>query len=84
MAAKETKRGAGKVKSAVPASAVPAAEYPAALAQPSAAGSTLFNESVKTRIVLTLIWIYAAALCLLALDQTFNWGIFGPPKPGGS
>jgi hypothetical protein len=27
------------------------------------------------------VWIYVAALWLLALDQTFNWGIFGPKMP---
>ena len=30
------------------------------------------------KIVLVGIWIYVAALWLLALDQTFHWGIFGP------
>jgi hypothetical protein len=31
--------------------------------------------------VLVGVWIYVAALWLLALDQTFNWGIFGPKMP---
>lgn len=30
------------------------------------------------RIIFIGVWIYVGALCLLALDQTFNWGIFGP------
>ncbi len=30
------------------------------------------------QIVLAVVWLYVAALCLLALDQTFHWGIFGP------
>ena len=33
------------------------------------------------RIVLVGVWLYVAALWLLALDQTFNWGIFGPTIP---
>ena len=33
------------------------------------------------QIVLVGVWIYVAALWLLALDQTFNWGIFGPKIP---
>src|ERR1700722_14080335 len=30
------------------------------------------------RLILVAVWLYVAALWLLALDQTFNWGIFGP------
>ncbi len=33
------------------------------------------------RIVLAGVWLYVAALWLLALDQTFRWGIFGPAVP---
>lgn len=33
------------------------------------------------RIAYVAVWIYVAALCLLALDQTFHWGIFGPKVP---
>ena len=33
------------------------------------------------KIVLIGVWIYVAALWLLALDQTFHWGIFGPKVP---
>lgn len=33
------------------------------------------------KIALVAIWIYVAALWLLALDQWFNWGIFGPKIP---
>jgi hypothetical protein len=29
------------------------------------------------RIVLAGVWVYVAALWLLALDQTFDWGVFG-------
>jgi hypothetical protein len=33
------------------------------------------------KIVFVGVWIYVAALWLLALDQTFHWGIFGPKGP---
>jgi hypothetical protein len=33
------------------------------------------------KIVLIGVWVYVAALWLLALDQTFDWGIFGPKVP---
>lgn len=33
------------------------------------------------KIALVVVWLYVAALMLLALDQTFHWGIFGPKIP---
>jgi hypothetical protein len=33
------------------------------------------------KIALVVLWIYVAALCLLAVDQWFNLGIFGPKIP---
>jgi hypothetical protein len=33
------------------------------------------------KIIFVGLWIYVGALWLLALDQTFNWGIFGPKVP---
>ena len=33
------------------------------------------------KIVFAGVWVYVAALWLLALDQTFHWGIFGPKAP---
>lgn len=33
------------------------------------------------KIILVALWIYVAALWLLALDQSFRWGIFGPKIP---
>lgn len=30
------------------------------------------------RFVPGMVWLYVAALWLLALDQTFRWGLFGP------
>jgi hypothetical protein len=40
--------------------------------------STNPRKRTMGKIVLIGIWIYVAALWLLALDQTFHWGIFGP------
>ena len=33
------------------------------------------------KIIFVAVWIYVGALWLLALDQTFHWGIFGPKVP---
>lgn len=29
-------------------------------------------------VVLVGVWVYVAMIFLLALDQQFHWGIFGP------
>lgn len=31
--------------------------------------------------IFAAVWVYVAALWLLALDQWFHWGIFGPKLP---
>ena len=36
------------------------------------------RRQMIAKIVLVGVWIYVAAIWLLALDQTFNWGIFKP------
>lgn len=33
------------------------------------------------QLALVGVWLYVAALWLLALDQTFHWGLFGPNVP---
>lgn len=43
--------------------------------------STDPRRRMMGQLVLAGVWIYVAALWLLALDQTFNWGIFGPKLP---
>ena len=40
--------------------------------------STDPRKRMMGKIVFAGVWIYVAALWLLALDQTFHWGIFGP------
>lgn len=64
---------------------VPSAAAGAAVA--TAEPTTPWIESSDPRkrlvgkIALVVVWIYVAALWLLALDQWFNWGIFGPKIP---
>jgi hypothetical protein len=86
MSAKKSKAGANKPAAAVSAapSPAPVAAGPAAatVAEPS---SWLDSPDPRKRqwgkIILVGVWIYVAALWLLALDQTFHWGIFGPKLP---
>ncbi|MDO8541785.1 MAG: hypothetical protein Q7S40_15215 [Opitutaceae bacterium] len=71
----------------VPApSATPAPAAAGASATTADTGSSWLDSSDPRRrtmgkIVLAAVWIYVAALWLLALDQTFSWGIFGPKVP---
>ncbi len=83
MSAKKSSQQSNSPRPAVP---VPAAAT--ASAAPAATEETTpWIESSDPRkrmigkIALVVIWIYVAALCLLALDQWFNWGIFGPKIP---
>ena len=86
----------GKKNRNKPASSTPAPEPPSAqsaTAIPAPAGEAAAEEHVawmdspdpKKRLIgqiaYVAVWIYVAALCLLALDQTFRWGIFGPKVP---
>jgi hypothetical protein len=58
-----------------------------AVADPASAGRESWLDSTDPRkrrwgkIIFAVILIYVAALWLLALDQTFHWGIFGPKVP---
>ncbi|MEN9637343.1 MAG: hypothetical protein RL077_5747, partial [Verrucomicrobiota bacterium] len=36
------------------------------------------------RLILIVVVIYIAALWLLALDQIFNWGVFGAKIPNAA
>jgi hypothetical protein len=93
MSAKPSKKSANKPAPARPAAAaVPSAP---ALAAASASGGVTAATAEPTswidssdprkrmwgKIIFAGIWIYVGALWLLALDQTFNWGIFGPKVP---
>lgn len=71
------------VAAASPGAGVAAAAAPAATPEEM----TPWIESSDPRkrlwgkIAFVAIWVYVAALWLLALDQWFNWGIFGPKIP---
>lgn len=86
MSAKKSKRAESIPAPAAAAPAAPAA--PAAESIPAAPPSWLDSADPRKRlwgkIILVAVWIYVGALCLLALDQTLNLGIFGaktPPAP---
>ena len=91
---KSAKKNVARPASATPAPVSAASgvnPMPAATAVPATAGATdtatPWIESADPRkrtigkFVLIGVWIYVAALWLLALDQTFHWGIFGPKVP---
>jgi hypothetical protein len=84
MSAKPGKKSASQPAASSPAPApVPAM---AAAGEAAAAPAAWIDSNDPRRkmigqIVLVGVWIYVAALWLLALDQTFNWGIFGPKVP---
>ena len=87
MSAKPSKKSA---KREAPAAASPTpVETPAptvgaaavATSEPSWIDSTDPRKRTIGKIILVGVWIYVAALWLLALDQTFKWGIFGPKLP---
>lgn len=68
---------------ATPAPATAPAATSVAAAEPAPAWIDSTDPRKRTigKIVLVGVWIYVAALWLLALDQTFHWGIFGPKIP---
>lgn len=90
MSAKPKKgaRPSAAPSSATPAPAVkPTPTAPTASAAATTAADAAWIDSPDPRkqkigkLVLVGVWIYVAALWLLALDQTFHWGIFGPKVP---
>ncbi len=86
MSAKHSKKGANKPVPA-PAAATPAPVAVSASGAATAAEPTSWLDSTDPRkrmwgkIIFVALWVYVGALWLLALDQTFNWGIFGPKVP---
>ena len=93
MSAKQSKKSAKKnppspsAASASPAPTAGSASVTAAAAATAADAGSAWIDSTDSRkrtigkVVLVGVWIYVAALWLLALDQTFHWGIFGPKIP---
>ncbi|HVS51163.1 MAG TPA: hypothetical protein VHD62_02315 [Opitutaceae bacterium] len=84
---------AKKNRNSVPAASAPQAAATArpapvaAAAEPVAPAPVAWIDSPDPRkrqfakIFQVALWIYIAALFLLAFDQWFNWGIFGPKVP---
>jgi hypothetical protein len=81
---------AKKAKRSHPAPASTAAPTPATSGTAAAATTAtdvawIDSPDPKKRqwgkLILIAVWIYVAALWLLALDQWFHWGIFGPKTP---
>lgn len=93
MSAKHPKKSASKP--ALPAAAASPAATPshvasgaggAVAAVPAAAEASWLDSSdprkrMWGKIIFAGVCLYVAALWLLALDQTFDWGIFGPKVP---
>jgi hypothetical protein len=87
MSAKQSRKSA-KREAASPATTPVAVPAPSGAGHASPAATTdtgtawIDSTDPKKRkigkLVLVGVWIYVAALWLLALDQTFHWGIFGP------
>ncbi|MBI5691577.1 MAG: hypothetical protein HZC55_15960 [Verrucomicrobia bacterium] len=79
---------AGPVTAAT-ASAASGGDVQVAAASGTEAGTSWLESSdprkrLYGKLILAAVWLYVAALWLLALDQTFGWGIFGaktPPQP---
>lgn len=90
MSAKPARKNSAKPAPLPPTAAAvpaPAAVAPAAAAAGADDASVSWLESSDPRrrrwgqIFLIAVWLYVAALWLLALDRTFDWGIFGPKAP---
>jgi hypothetical protein len=85
MSAKKSRRSAPAPAAAVPAPAAAIATAPAsgtdAAPPPAWIDSPDPRRRLFAKIFLVGVWVYVAALWLLALDQWFNWGIFGPRIP---
>ena len=78
---------AKKARKAAPAATTSPAAEPAMASAGGAAPTVAWIDSDDpkkrqwAKIILVGVWLYVAALWLLALDQWMNWGIFGPKTP---
>ncbi len=68
-----------------PAAASPSLIPPAATGEANTASSEPFHRRHPkiANAVFAAVCVYVAMICLLALDQVFHWGIFGPKIPLG-
>ena len=85
MSAKHSKKGSSQPAPKAASAAMPSstsviggATATAEAAPPSWLDSADPRKRMWGKIIFVGVWIYVGALCLLALDQTFAWGIFGP------
>ena len=93
MSAKHSKKSASKPAPVRPAATAVSSDAAAAAAAASGGAAVASAEPTSWldssdprqrmwgKLIFAGIWIYVGALWLLALDQTFNWGIFGPKMP---
>jgi len=87
MSAKSKKNAAQKPAPAKPSPGAAAAVPMPAAAAPAAAVTADTTEPFYKRhpkvanVIFAALCVYVAMLWLLALDQTFHWGIFGPKVP---
>lgn len=84
MSAKPAKRSAPRpapAASTMPGPTVAATTAAVSAAPPSWLDSHDPRKRMWGKIIFVAVWIYVGALWLLALDQTFHWGIFGPKVP---
>jgi hypothetical protein len=86
MSAKPAKKSGRKAPDpAAPSPGAASGPAPAATTAPDGSDSWLDSSDPRRRtlgrVLLAGIWLYLAALWLLALDQWFRWGIFGPTVP---
>lgn len=87
MSAKKKNRTASPANNTIPATAAPTpaqASAPSIAAATTAAGPQAVaspnpeRQKLIANITMVVVCVYIAALYLLALDQWFKWGIFGP------
>ena len=82
MSAKKKNKPASSNPPAPSPGPAPAAAAPALAPDSEASVAWIDSTDPRKRLVgkiaLVGVWLYAGALLLLALDQTFHWGIWGP------
>lgn len=87
MSAKKVKRPASQAPQfAAASSSKTAPDFPTDPLTPTAPEPSWMDSSdprkrLWGKIIFAALWVYVAALCLLAIDQTFDLGIFGPKRP---
>lgn len=85
---KNKKQGQRVAPAAASVAAVPAAAPAPVPAGGPETGSDMGDSGrwaeehpTASKLILVAVWLYVAALALLAIDQWFNLGIFGPKVP---